>query len=107
MAKIKLTKIAVESGQPQAKDVELRDTVVPGFLCKVTPTGRREFMLQTAPWREGCPYVLPLPNDSAKHLTFGEHYVHTEDKPVREAAELVARRRQAITGARQPQEAVA
>jgi len=35
------------------------------------------------------------------------HYVHTEDKPVRDAAELVASRRQAITGARQPQEAVA
>jgi len=29
------------------------------------------------------------------------HYVHTEDKPVRDAAELVASRRQAITGARQ------
>ena len=28
------------------------------------------------------------------------HYVHTEDKPVRDAAELVASRRQAITGAR-------
>lgn len=37
------------------------------------------------------------------------HYVHTEDKPVREAAELVASRRQAITGAgqRQSQEAAA
>ncbi len=37
MAKIKLTKTAVEAAQPQAKDVELRDTVVPGFLCKITP----------------------------------------------------------------------
>ena len=46
MAKIKLTKTAVESAQPQAKDIELRDTVVPGFLCKITPTGRRVFMLQ-------------------------------------------------------------
>ncbi|EMD0507922.1 TPA: integrase arm-type DNA-binding domain-containing protein, partial [Pseudomonas aeruginosa] len=46
MAKIKLTKTAVEAAQPQAKDVELRDTVVPGFLCKITPTGRRVFMLQ-------------------------------------------------------------
>jgi hypothetical protein len=36
-------------------------------------------------------------------------YVHTEDKPVRQAAELVATRRQTITGARQqqPQEATA
>jgi len=46
MAKIKLTKTAVEAAQPQDKDVELRDTVVPGFLCKITPAGRRVFMLQ-------------------------------------------------------------
>jgi len=46
MAKIKLTKTVVEAAQPQAKDVELRDTVVPGFLCKITPAGRRVFMLQ-------------------------------------------------------------
>lgn len=45
MAKIKLTKTAVEAAQPQTSDVELRDTVVPGFLCKVTPTGRKVFML--------------------------------------------------------------
>ena len=46
MAKIKLTKTAVETAQPQAQDIELRDTVVPGFLCKITPAGRRVFMLQ-------------------------------------------------------------
>ena len=40
------TKTAVESAQPQAKAVGLRDTVVPGFLCKITPAGRRVFMLQ-------------------------------------------------------------
>ena len=32
MAKIKLTKTAVDAAQPQAQVVELRDTVVPGFL---------------------------------------------------------------------------
>lgn len=46
MAKIKLTKTAVETAQAQAQPVELRDTVVPGFLCKITPAGRRVFMLQ-------------------------------------------------------------
>ncbi len=40
MAKIKLTKTAVEAAQPQAKDIELWDTVVPGFLCKITPADR-------------------------------------------------------------------
>ncbi|WP_425480278.1 hypothetical protein [Xanthomonas theicola] len=49
MAKIKLAKSAVDAAQPRAKDVELRDTVVPGFLCKITPKGRRVFMLQYHP----------------------------------------------------------
>jgi hypothetical protein len=46
MARIKLTKSAVEAAQPQAQAVELRDTMVPGFLCKITPAGRKVFMLQ-------------------------------------------------------------
>jgi hypothetical protein len=46
VAKIKLTKTAVETAQPQAQATELRDAAVPGFLCKITPTGRRVFMLQ-------------------------------------------------------------
>lgn len=46
MAKIKLTKSAVDAAQPQAEPVELRDMLVPGFLCKITPAGRKVFMLQ-------------------------------------------------------------
>jgi integrase len=46
MAKIKLTKSAVDAAQAQAQAVELRDTLVPGFLCKITPAGRKVFMLQ-------------------------------------------------------------
>lgn len=46
MAKIKLTKSVVGSAQARTCDVELRDTIIPGFLCKVTPTGRKVFMLQ-------------------------------------------------------------
>ncbi|MCW5627757.1 MAG: integrase arm-type DNA-binding domain-containing protein, partial [Rhodoferax sp.] len=46
MAKLKLTKTAVDAAQPQAQAVELRDTVVPGFMCKITPAGRKVFMLQ-------------------------------------------------------------
>ena len=46
MAKIQLTKSAVDAAQPQDKAIELRDTVVPGFLCKITPAGRKVFMLQ-------------------------------------------------------------
>ena len=46
MAKIKLTKTTVDATQAGAQDVELRDTLVPGFLCKVTPTGRKVCMVQ-------------------------------------------------------------
>lgn len=46
MARLKLTKSVVDAAQPQAQAVELRDTQVPGFLCKITPTGRKVFMLQ-------------------------------------------------------------
>lgn len=45
MPKIKLTKTAVDAATAQERDYELRDTMVPGFLVKVTPTGRKTFML--------------------------------------------------------------
>lgn len=41
MAKIKLTKSAVDAAQTQAQPVELRDTLVPGFLCKITRQAAR------------------------------------------------------------------
>lgn len=46
MAKIKLTKSLVDAAKAQTRDVELRDTIVPGFICKVTATGRKVFMIQ-------------------------------------------------------------
>lgn len=45
MPKLKLTKTAVDTAQPDQKDYELRDTIIPGFLLKVTPTGRKIFMV--------------------------------------------------------------
>lgn len=45
MPKLKLTKTAVDSAQADHKDYELRDTSIPGFLLKVTPTGRKIFMV--------------------------------------------------------------
>ncbi|MCK9513415.1 MAG: site-specific integrase [Pigmentiphaga sp.] len=46
MAIIKLTKSAVDTAAVTGKDYELRDTLVPGFLCKITARGRKVFMLQ-------------------------------------------------------------
>nr|WP_175801389.1 integrase arm-type DNA-binding domain-containing protein [Burkholderia anthina] len=203
MAKIKLAKTAVESAQAQAQAVELRDTVVPGFLCRITPAGREVFMLQYRTNAGSCrkpalgPFgeltveqarimaqdwlaevrrggdraeagkaptiaelckqfmedysskrnkpstpdgyqavinrnVIPLlgrkkvhevkrPDiansgvpikvgmELTQHKTVVQfmHYVHTEDKPVRDAAELVASRRTALTSAARTVEAVA
>ncbi len=42
---MKLTKSAVDSARPGTTDYELRDTIVPGFFCKITPAGRKVFML--------------------------------------------------------------
>ena len=49
--KIKLTKRSVESARPGAHDLFLWDTEVSGFGCKVTPRGRRVFILQY--WANG------------------------------------------------------
>jgi integrase len=46
MAKVKLTKTTVDAATFGAKAYELRDTVVPGFLLKITPAGRKIFMVQ-------------------------------------------------------------
>lgn len=46
MPKLKLTKTAVDAATPKNKDYELRDTIIPGFLLKVTPAGRKIFMVQ-------------------------------------------------------------
>lgn len=45
MPKIKLTKTAVDAASPKERDYELRDTMIPGFLVKVTPAGRKIFMV--------------------------------------------------------------
>ena len=45
MPSLKLTKTAVETARPEARDYELRDTTLAGFICKVTPAGRKVFML--------------------------------------------------------------
>lgn len=45
MPRLKLTKTVVDSAQPDKKPYELRDAAIPGFLLKVTPTGRKVFMV--------------------------------------------------------------
>lgn len=46
MPTLKLTKRTLEAAEPKSKPYELRDTEVVGLLCKVSPAGRKTFMLQ-------------------------------------------------------------
>ena len=46
MATQRLTKRIIDAATPRAADYELRDRDVPGFLCKITPNGRKVFMVQ-------------------------------------------------------------
>ena len=45
MPRLKLTKTVVDTAQPEKEPYELRDAAIPGFLLKVTPTGRKVFMV--------------------------------------------------------------
>jgi len=55
----------------------------------------------------GVPTMVGMKLTSHKTVAMFMYYVHTEDKPVRDVAELVASRRQATTGARCPAQATA
>jgi hypothetical protein len=41
----KLTKTLLERAHPEGQRVILRDSEVPGFQCRVSPTGARTFFL--------------------------------------------------------------
>ncbi len=55
----KLTTKLVLSTTPTAKDIILRDTEIKGFLCKITPKGKRVYMLyyRTKDFRERKPVI--------------------------------------------------
>lgn len=57
------------------------------------------------PPASGVPTKVSMKLTGHKTVAMFMHYVHTEDKPVRDAAELVANRRLAITGSSRPAEA--
>jgi integrase len=55
----KLTKKLVEAIEPESKDVIIRDSELKGFICKVTPKGKRVYMLyyRTKEGRERKPLI--------------------------------------------------
>ena len=46
MPSTKLTKNVVDTARPTNRAYEIRDTIIPGSFCKITPAGRKVFMLQ-------------------------------------------------------------
>jgi len=44
--KVKLTKSVVDAAGAAEKEYEMRDTLVPGFMLRVTPNGHKTFMIQ-------------------------------------------------------------
>lgn len=65
----KLTKRLVESTQPESKDIILRDSELKGFICKITPKGRRTYMLyyRTHEGRERKPAIGVHGNITCDH----------------------------------------
>ena len=45
MPRLKLTKAVVDTAKPERNPYELRDAAISGFLLKVTPAGRKVFMV--------------------------------------------------------------
>ena len=80
MPKLKLTKTVVAAAQPESDPYELRDTMIPGFLLKVTPTGRKVYILQYRIGGRGTP---------TKRVTLGAHGALTPEQ-AREAAVRMA-----------------
>lgn len=74
--KVKITKRAVESIKPTERDQLLWDTEVLGFGCKLTPRGKRIYILQY--WQHG----------RSRRFTIGRHGDLTADEARREAQAL-------------------
>ena len=41
----KITKRLIDAIDPETKDVIIRDSELKGFICKITPKGRKVYML--------------------------------------------------------------
>ena len=78
----KLTKRAVEAVKPSAGDVFLWDTALRGYGVKITPTGRRVFVVQ---------YDAPNLHRVSRRYTVGQFGPLTVDAARDEATKILAR----------------
>ena len=68
-----ITKTAVDSLRPKARDGFLWDTEITGFGCKITPAGRKVYILQYRTENQDS-------RKAPKRVTLGKHGDITADK---------------------------
>jgi hypothetical protein len=121
MAKIKVTKSAVDAAEVAGKDDELRDTIVPAFVCKVPARGCNVFRANvtdvgthgirhraaTDIANSQIPVKVGMALTAHKTVSMFMRYVHAEDDPIRAAAEKVANLRWDTIDSRAPMVPVA
>jgi integrase len=83
----KLTKRTVDAVAPGEKDVLVWDSQVAGFGLKVTPTGKRTYLVQYRMGGRGSP---------TRRYTIGAHGIFTVDQARDEARRLLAQVRQGV-----------
>ncbi len=71
MARIKISKKNVDNANPDEKDLYLWDEDLPGFGLKVTPAGRKSYMVQ---------YRLGGRGGRTRRMSIGQHGVLTADQ---------------------------
>ena len=75
----KITKTSVDALRPKARDAFLWDTEITGFGCKITPAGRKVYILQYRTEGQDS-------RKAPKRITLGKHGDITADKARRKAA---------------------
>ena len=75
----KITKTAVDSLKPEARDAFLWDTEITGFGCKITPAGRKVYILQYRTENQDS-------GKAPKRVTLGKHGDITADRARKLAA---------------------
>ena len=93
MKLIKITKRTVDALQPEDKDQFGWDTELPGFGIKITPEGRKVYLLQFRPGgrlRGSDGKVVPGKWAPTKRVTIGRHGAITPEQARKKAEELLS-----------------
>lgn len=71
----KITQRSVEAAQPASRPFEIRDTTLPGFICRVQPSGRKSYIIEYARGRRitigNAAVLTPAQAREKAHATLG------------------------------------